>query len=200
MAPKPGAVGRLRARKRDGSDERKGLDPLLLLFKNLLFTVVVPGTVAVYVPLLLTRGQRVGSSGASIAATLFLVAGAAIYSWCIWDFARFGRGTPAPIDAPKKLVARGLYRYTRNPMYLGVLCTILGWASMFRSGRLLLYAVGIGLCFHLFVVLYEEPHLQEAFGASYEDYRSRVNRWLPRIARRPDGRRSQTTTREDRTS
>jgi protein-S-isoprenylcysteine O-methyltransferase Ste14 len=166
---------------------------LPLLLKNLLFTVVVPGTVAVYVPLLLTRGQRVGPVSASIAATVLLATGAMIYAWCVWDFARFGRGTPAPLDAPKRLVARGLYRHTRNPMYLGVLCTILGWAVLFRAGRLLLYALGIGLCFHLFVVLYEEPHLRKVFEASYEEYRSRVNRWLPGIPRRADRQRSETT-------
>jgi protein-S-isoprenylcysteine O-methyltransferase Ste14 len=167
---------------------------LLLLLKNLLFTVVVPGTVAVYVPLLMTRGQRLESAGAPLVAGALLLTGMAIYSWCLWDFASFGRGTPAPMDAPKRLVARGLYRHTRNPMYLGVLCTILGWAVLFRADQLLLYALGIGLCFHLFVVLYEEPHLQKTFGASYEEYRSRVNRWLPKIARRPNARGSEPTT------
>ena len=113
----------------------------------------------------------------------FFLFGGAVYSWCVWDFATFGRGTPAPIDAPKELVVRGLYRYTRNPMYVGVLSTILGWAMLFKEPQLLLYALCVGTCFHLFVVLYEEPNLQRVFGNSYEEYRARVNRWLPSAGR-----------------
>jgi protein-S-isoprenylcysteine O-methyltransferase Ste14 len=157
---------------------------LLLLLKNVLFTLVAPGTVAIYVPLLIVRGQTAGSAAWLVMSTTLFLVGGAIYTWCVWDFATFGRGTPAPIDAPKKLVARGLYHYTRNPMYVGVLAVILGWVARYREPRILLYAVCVGLCFHLFVVLYEEPHLQEVFGSSYEDYRARVRRWLPRVGRR----------------
>lgn len=99
--------------------------------------------------------------------------------WCVWDFATFGRGTPAPIDAPKKLVVRGLYRCARNPMYVGVLAVILGWALFFRDPNLVLYALGIGICFHLFIVLYEQRHLAKEFGRQYEEYCSRVAPWLP---------------------
>ncbi len=156
---------------------------MVLVLKNFLFTVIVPGTVAVYVPLLIARDQGAASGLWTAAAVLLFLVGGSIYSWCVWDFASFGRGTPAPIDAPKKLVARGLYRYSRNPMYVGVLTTILGWATLFKAPRLLVYALCVGLCFHLFVVLYEEPHLQELFGGSYQDYRERVGRWLPGVSR-----------------
>jgi len=97
----------------------------------------------------------------------------------VWDFARFGRGTPAPIDAPKRLVTRGLYRYTRNPMYVGVLTVILGWAVLFRAWALVAYALAVWSCFHSFIILYEEPHLRAQFGKEYEEYRVRVSRWLP---------------------
>jgi len=160
---------------------------MALLFKNLLFTVLVPGTVAVYVPHLLAA-DRPAASGLALAGALALLAlGAAIYAWCVWDFATFGRGTPAPIDAPKDLVVRGLYRYGRNPMYVGVLCVILGWAALFRSPALVFYALIVGSCFHLFTVFYEERHLAAEFGAQYEAYCSKVPRWLPRrTRRRPD--------------
>jgi len=159
---------------------------LRLLLKNLLFTVVIPGTVAVYAPCALGGAMPSESVLARSAAVVLLLAGAGIYAWCVWDFAHYGRGTPAPIDAPKKLVARGLYRVTRNPMYVGVLCVILGWAALFETPSLLLYALGVGLAFHLFVVLYEEPHLRKVFGAPYEEYRASVGRWLPKVARRPN--------------
>ena len=158
---------------------------MMLFLKNLLFTLVVPGTVAVYVPLLMAQ-NRPSPSGPLFAIALAVLAlGGAIYAWCVWDFAAFGRGTPAALDAPKRLVVRGLYRYTRNPMYVGVLTVILGWAVLFQTAALVLYALIVGACFHLFIVLYEERHLQKEFGGEYDDYRSRVGRWLPRFSRRP---------------
>ncbi len=153
---------------------------MALLIKNLLFTLVVPGTVAVYVPLFIGRGHPRASGVALAGALVILGLGSSVYAWCLWDFAVFGRGTPAPIDAPKKLVVKGLYRYTRNPMYLGVVTVILGWAAFFESAILLLYAAAVFAGFQLFVVLYEEPHLLREFGREYENYRDRVGRWLPR--------------------
>lgn len=154
---------------------------MLLLLKNLLFTFLVPGTVAVYVPLLIAGDSTPASGPWSLLALLLLGIGGGIYAWCVWDFARFGRGTPLPADAPKRLVVRGLYRATRNPMYLGVLTTILGQATLFRSTRVLIYGLGVGACFHAFVVLYEERHLRAEFGEEYLDYCARVGRWLPHL-------------------
>ncbi len=158
---------------------------MLLFVRNLIFTLVVPGTVAVYLPLYFTRALAVGPAGAVATGCLLILAGAAVYLSCQWDFAIFGRGTPAPIDAPRKFVSRGLYRYVRNPMYLGVLTMILGWATVFRTAALLWYAFGVALVFHLFVLIYEEPHLRRVFGREYEDYCARINRWLPRLDRPP---------------
>jgi protein-S-isoprenylcysteine O-methyltransferase Ste14 len=153
---------------------------VLLLLKNLLFTLVVPATVAIYVPLLIVRGLSPGSGIRLLVSLVFFLVGGSIYTWCVWDFAVSGRGTPAPIDAPKKLVVRGLYHYTRNPMYLGVLTIILGWVVLYKAPRLVIYALCVGLSFHCFIVFYEEPHLQRMFGSSYEEYRARVGRWFPR--------------------
>jgi protein-S-isoprenylcysteine O-methyltransferase Ste14 len=159
---------------------------MVLLLKNLLFTVLVPGTVAVYLPLRIASAHAPTSPWVSALALPVFALGLAIYAWCVWDFASFGRGTPAPIDAPKHLVVRGLYRYVRNPMYVGVLCVIAGWVLWFQSGALVAYAVVVATCFQLFVVLYEEPHLREVFGDEYAAYCARVSRWLPRVgASRP---------------
>lgn len=155
---------------------------MLLFLKNLLFTVFVPGTVAVFIPY---RIVARGSQGVVFetprllwSAPLFLV-GASIYFWCLWDFAVAGRGTPAPIDPPKHLVVRGLYRRVRNPMYLGVLLVIAGWTLFSRSRAVLEYGIGVAVLFHLFVVLVEEPLLRRRFGASYASYCRAVRRWVP---------------------
>jgi protein-S-isoprenylcysteine O-methyltransferase Ste14 len=150
---------------------------MTLLLKNILFTLVVPGTVAVYVPMLIAEGRSTASGLIFVIACTLFALGVGMCFWCVWDFAAFGRGTPAPIDAPKKLVVRGLYRYTRNPMYLGVLTILIGWTVVFQSATLVCYVIAVATCFHLFVVFYEERHLQRKFGNEYDDYRARVNRW-----------------------
>jgi protein-S-isoprenylcysteine O-methyltransferase Ste14 len=68
-------------------------------------------------------------------------------------------------------------------MYLGVLAVILGWAVLFQSATLVVYALFVGACFHLFIVFYEERHLKRQFGTEYEDYCAQVDRWLPRLPR-----------------
>jgi protein-S-isoprenylcysteine O-methyltransferase Ste14 len=160
---------------------------VLLFVKNLAFTLVVPGTVAVCLPWLIARREAIGPTGHVAGASVLVLLGATIYLWCLWDFACFGRGTPAPIDAPKRLVVRGLYRCIRNPMYVGVLAVIAGWAVLFQSLVILLYAIAVGGAFHSAVVCYEEPHLRRVFGAEYEAYCSSVGRWFPRA--RESGRR-----------
>src|SRR5439155_13741458 len=94
-------------------------------------------------------------------------------------FAIQGRGTPAPTAPPTRLVVTGLYRFVRNPMYVGVLALVVGQALLFGSWPLLGYAAGLWLAFHLFVVLYEEPALRRRFGPTYVAYRGSVPRWIP---------------------
>jgi protein-S-isoprenylcysteine O-methyltransferase Ste14 len=131
--------------------------------------------------------SEITPSVTTIVGSLLLVLGASTYLWCLWDFGTVGRGTPAPIDPPKQLVARGLYKYSRNPMYVGVLTVILGFAVLFRSGPIALYSACVATAFCLFVVFYEEPHLKRVFGSGYEEYCSRVPRWLSlRKQRAPD--------------
>jgi protein-S-isoprenylcysteine O-methyltransferase Ste14 len=151
--------------------------------KTLLFTLLVPGSVAGFVPwwiLSRTGLATLPPIGLRWLAGMALVsAGIAIYGWCAWDFTFAGRGTPAPIDPPKELVVRGLYRWSRNPMYVGVLSVLAGETVLFRALPLLVYALVVLTMFQLFIVLYEEPHLQRTFGTSYAEYCSRVPRWFP---------------------
>ena len=146
------------------------------------FTVLVPGTVTVFLPYYIL-GRSVLEIEAwgplQLVASAVLVVGAAIYCRCLWDFVLAGRGLPAPVDHPKKLVVCGLYRYVRNPMYVGVLLVLVGEVLLFRSTVLLLYAlVWLGIV-HIVILLYEERYLQFRFGESYDEYRKNVRRWIP---------------------
>ena len=109
--------------------------------------------------------------------------GAVVYLHCLWLFAVRGRGTPAPFDPPRILVWRGLYKWVRNPMYLGTLTLVTGEAVFLRSNHILVYLICLTCAVHLFVLGYEEDSLRRQFGAMYEDYKRAVPRWLPRKPR-----------------
>ncbi|RIL05392.1 MAG: isoprenylcysteine carboxylmethyltransferase family protein [Proteobacteria bacterium] len=154
-----------------------------IALRSLLFTLVLPGTIAVYVPWAIARATGATLAGAAAWRWLGLAplaAGLAIYAWCVADFALAGRGTPAPIDPPRELVVRGLYRRTRNPMYVGVLCVLAGEAWLLASPAHALWTGAVGALFHAFVVGYEEPSLRRRFGPAYERYCAAVPRWLAR--------------------
>lgn len=111
------------------------------------------------------------------------VLGFAVALRCVWDFGRTGQGTPAPIAPPKRLVVVGLYRYVRNPMYLGFFVGWIGlWVVFGRASLAAIVAASAGVVAAvLFVLLYEEPTLRKAFGAEYEEYCRNVPRWVPRM-------------------
>ena len=155
----------------------------MLFLRSLFFTVLLPGTVTVLVPWRIVSRERAASLGdlgaLQYAALIPITFGIAILLRCIWEFASKGRGTLAPIDPPRHLVVTGLYRYVRNPMYLGVLTVLLGEAALFQSLRLLEYAAVVFVIVNLFVMLYEEPALRRRFGDSYGRYCRAVHRWIP---------------------
>jgi protein-S-isoprenylcysteine O-methyltransferase Ste14 len=113
------------------------------------------------------------------AAAALLALGFAVYVRCAWDFAARGRGIPAPLDHAKQLVVTGLYRYIRNPMYVGVLLALLGEALFFGSVPFVEYTAIWFALVHLAVLFYEEPNLRRRFGSSYDDYAAAVGRWIP---------------------
>lgn len=131
-------------------------------------------------------GVQVEAAGAARwrwLAAIPSVEGFAVALRCVWDFGWTGRGTPAPIAPPQRLVVVGFYRYVRNPMYLGFAAGWIGlWIVFGHANPVVLAVAGVvalGVC--LFVRLYEEPTLRGKFGAEYEEYCRNVRRWWPRM-------------------
>ena len=154
----------------------------MLLLRSLFFTFLLPGTVTVLIPywIVSSRDVRVWNSSIRFLGVPLILIGAAGLLACIWQFFSEGHGTLAPIDAPKELVVRGLYRYVRNPMYVSVVTILIGEGILFGSKAIFIEAVIFMLLASLFVVFYEEPALRRQFGEAYEKYSQRVGRWLPR--------------------
>jgi protein-S-isoprenylcysteine O-methyltransferase Ste14 len=156
-------------------------------FAILRAAVIAPLFVSIwawFIPRWIARSQGVAFEPNTNPIAIALMAiGALIMLRCVWDFAWTGRGTPAPFDPPRHLVVRGLYRWVRNPMYLGMglflggealLIPNVAWGIIVMMG--ILWAVVNG-----FVMLYEEPKLRELFGDEYKLYCENVRRWIPRL-------------------
>ena len=149
-----------------------------LLPRAIFAFLALPGTVAFLIPLwLLAPGGL--DAFTNPFGFIPLVLGMVCLLWCVMDFYRAGRGTLAPWAPPKALVVSGLYRYSRNPMYVAVLLILLGWSIGFQSWTLTSYALMIAIAFHLRVVLNEEPFLARTHGDAWRRYKSTAPRWLP---------------------
>ena len=176
----------MRGRQREGQRQGQPSSALSLTLRSLLWTILLPGVVAGYVPwAVFGVGDLVLdlSRPHHVLGLLLVSAGAALLGACIFEFARSGRGTLSPVDPPKRLVVRGLYRYVRNPMYLSVTAILLGEVVLMRSGALALYWAAWFSVVNAFVIGYEEPTLRSQFGESYEEYTRSVGRWVPSIER-----------------
>ena len=153
----------------------------------MIFLVVAPGTLAVYLPWTICRWRftspLLGFFPFRIIGALMITAGLPVLLDSFARFAIKGMGTPAPVAPPQHLVVTGLYRRVRNPMYVAVSLLIFGQGLLFGTVRLLQFGVVVWLGFFAFVVFYEEPALRRKFGKEYEEFCARVPRWIPRTKR-----------------
>lgn len=135
------------------------------------------------VPVWLAERRGVSLSPDRTWAIALMILAAPIPLRCIWDFAWAGHGTPAPFDPPRRLIVRGLYRFVRNPMYLGFGVVFVGEALLFPAitRDMLVIALIVWIVATIFVMTYEEPTLRRLFGEDYESYRRNVRRWIPRL-------------------
>ena len=156
---------------------------LSLILRNVLFTLLQPGIVAGFVPYLLVRNklQSLISHPVQFLQYVGIVIGflgILIMTHCIIRFATHGQGTLSPADPTKRLVISGLYHYSRNPMYVGVMLILVGEALFCQSLSLWVYSAVIFTAFQLFIVFWEEPRLKNDFGEEYVDYCRKVRRWV----------------------
>ncbi len=159
-------------------ERRAGVAPAL---GSLLFFVLAPGTTAGLVPWLISGWCVDPSPWVVWLGAVVTVAGTALVVAAFVQFVVEGRGTPAPIAPTQDLVVGGLYRWVRNPMYLGVAAAIAGQALIFTSLGVLVWLVAFVAAVTTFVRLYEEPTLRRTHGAAYDDYARVVRRWMPRL-------------------
>jgi protein-S-isoprenylcysteine O-methyltransferase Ste14 len=150
-----------------------------IFLRAILAFLALPAVVAGLVPWLLLSSDRWRMRGTSLGWPILFVA-ACLLLWCVRDFYKIGKGTLAPWDPPKKLVVVGLYRFIRNPMYVGVLGSVAGWSLIAGSLVLGIYTIVLAIAFHLRVIFYEEPTLARQFGTDWAQYRETVPRWIPK--------------------
>jgi protein-S-isoprenylcysteine O-methyltransferase Ste14 len=162
----------------------------MLWFRGFIFTILIPGSVAGLIPflLILNRKPDLDWGGWHLAGFPVIIAGIMIYLITAISFLIRGKGTPAIWftravswligHEPVRMVSSGLYKYSRNPMYLGVMITVLGEGIFLGYKILLLYCLVLFFIFHFIVVLIEEPHLSRKFGNEYEAYKKKTRRWF----------------------
>ena len=158
--------------------------------RHLAAILILPFTVVVLVPRWLLHGYAArdtrwpAASGwpiaGRVAGLLLFAAGLGLFAWCVALFARHGRGTLAPWDPTRRLVALGPYRYVRNPMISGVAAMLAGEAAYTGSTALAVWLAAFASINHVYFMVVEEPGLVRRFGAEYEAYRAAVPRWIPR--------------------
>src|SRR5258708_8121699 len=99
-----------------------------------------------------------------------MAAGGRLAFACAATFVARGEGTPAPFDPPRKFVAAGPYQFVRNPMYIGGFIVLFGFGLYEQSAAILLFTLPWLLLAHLFVFLYEDPHLPATFRAPHDSH------------------------------
>lgn len=154
-----------------------------LLLRNLFFTILQPGIVAGVIPFMIAEDLIKNTLAKPfifhhfLGITVFII-GFAIMMICIVSFAENGRGTLSPADPTKRLVVTGFYKFSRNPMYVGVTMILIGEVIFFQSIYLGFYLMFVFIGFNIFILFYEEPRLRKDFGEAYNLYCKQVRRWI----------------------
>jgi protein-S-isoprenylcysteine O-methyltransferase Ste14 len=146
-----------------------------------LFSLILPITVAIIVPLFIERDFKFHYMFTSGPGLFLILFGLTLMILTISSFIKIGKGTLAPWAPTKRLVITGFYAHVRNPMILGVLFILLGESILFLSSNIFIWAVFFFLINNLYFSLFEEPGLEKRFGEEYREYKRNVPRWIPRL-------------------
>lgn len=153
-----------------------------MLVKALFAVLILPGSFGILIPFLIIINETEDNE-IFFPGIIPIFIGVLILIKCIHEFYISGRGTLAPWSPPEKLVTTGLYKYTRNPMYIGVIIMVLGFALYFTSFFTILYASILFFGFHLRIIFYEEIYLQKHFGDEWNKYSGNIPRWFLKMTK-----------------
>jgi protein-S-isoprenylcysteine O-methyltransferase Ste14 len=159
-----------------------------IAFETIIATIIVPVFAILGIPYFILnrsgKGWPLDLGVIQVSMIAMGMLGMVMIVWVSYAFVTRGKGTPIPFDPPTDFVASGAFRFVRNPMYVGVITTLLSETVFFGSVGLLIYTCLLWLTLHIFLVVFEEPQLKRRFGGSYEDYLKSTPRWIPRLPAR----------------
>ena len=113
-----------------------------------------------------------------------LIIGATLALWTVYTFVK-ARGTPVPLNPPKKLVITGLYSWIRNPMLLGWIIMLFGVGILLNSFSLIVIFTPLFICLNVtYIKTIEEKEMEKKFGKQYLRYKESVPMFIPRFGKR----------------
>ena len=113
-----------------------------------------------------------------IVGALLMIGGAALPAVAIRQFRAADTQVMPTSETNNRLIVTGLYRLTRNPMYVGVIVASLGAALWFGRPLMLAAPTGVFLIANWVLIPFEEAKMRRQFGAEYDAYVARVRRWI----------------------
>ena len=152
--------------------------------------LLVPGTVLVFVPVLILWLFADDPGALDLASTdhyrfyvgiLIGVIGLAVSIWSMRLFSTIGNGTPVPWKPPSNFVVEGPFRHVRNPMVMGILFALLGECVLFGSWYLFCWLIFVKAFNLVYIRFVEEAELENRFGSPYINYKKNVRGWIPRL-------------------
>jgi len=108
---------------------------------------------------------------------VFIAAGIALMAAALGRFRSTGQN-PEPWASTPEIISSGIYRFTRNPMYVALGLLQAGIGIMLANGWLVVFVAPMWLGIYYVAIRHEEAYLERKFGSSYTDYKSRVRRWI----------------------
>jgi len=114
----------------------------------------------------------------NLGGVLFMGIGLLLTTWGVLTFKKNNTSINPHDEKPKKIIATGPFKFTRNPMYLGILTLLLGIAVLFGSVSAPISPLIFFITVNFGFIPYEERMLGKIFGEEYENYKKKVRRWV----------------------